>query len=484
MLPGHRKSAYCVAFSPDSKLLFSGGEDGTVRQWDVVGHREISPPLQHEWPVAFLAVSRDGRVVATACFDNYLRLWDRASRQMRKLRYGPAEVVVAPAFSPDGRWLAFGTGNNIRIWDLKADQEKTVLRGAAGGIINLRFTLDGKRLVSASELERPVLWDLDRPEKVATIGGFQEGIYSMTVSADSRLLAVGSGAFFKPALPGEVRVFDLASQQLLMPPLEHPQAVNSVALAPDGRLLVNSCEDGHARVFALPEGQLLRTLTNAVLNKRAPMNNARALALSPDGQTLVTSMSSPRQLALWNTTTWQSKPLLRDPPGGPQKFAFSPDGSLLVTPLGAAKAAIIWNMPSGTTNRVLELDTNARGAAISHDGRVVALNTFVDILLFEVKTGKPLGTLKGHEHVIEGLAFTADGKTLASAGLDGVRLWSVPALAEVAVLHDHQGAAEAVTFTGDGQWLISGGRDKTVKLRRLPSFAEIQALEGATATGP
>ncbi len=478
MLPGHRKSAFCVAFSPDSKSLFSGGEDGTVRCWDVTTHRETGPPLQHEVPVASLAVSPDGRMVATACYDNYLLLWNPASGQVRKLRYGPAEAVVAPAFSPDGRWLAFGTGDNIRLWDLEADREKRVLRGAAGGIMNLRFSLDGKQLVSASEFERPMLWDLDRPEKVATIGAFQEGIFSMTVSADSRLLAVGSAAFFEPALPGEVRVFDLASQELLMPPLEHPQGVNSLSVSADGKLMVTGCEDGHVRVYALPEGQLLRTLTNAVLNKQAPMNNKRgSLALSPDGQTLVTYLSSPWQFALWNTTTWQSKPLLQDPPAGPQKFAFSPDGSQLLTPLGDANAAIIWNMPSGATNRVLKLDTRVRGGAFSHDGTVVALNTFVDILLFEVKTGKPLGTLKGHEHVIEALAFAPDGKTLASAGLDGVRLWSLPALAEVAALHDHQGAVEAISFTSDGQWLISGGRDKTVKLRRIPSFEEIQAAE-------
>jgi WD40 repeat protein len=68
-------------------------------------------------------------------------------------------------------------------------------------------------------------------------------------------------------------------------------------------------------------------------------------------------------------------------------------------------------------------------------------------------------------------------------GVEGaVRLWSVPACAEVAALYDHQDGTETVAFSSDGQWLISGSRDKTIKLRRIPTFEEIRAAESAEAT--
>lgn len=466
---------YAVVFSPDSQSVFSGGEDGTVRQWDVMTRREVGPPLEHGMYVGNVAVSPDAQTLASECWDNCLYLWDMPSRKLRKLRDSRVERCPAsPVFSPDGRLLAFSTGNNIRIWDLETEQERTVLRGSTGSIMNLRFLPDGKQLVSASEFEHPMLWDIDRPEKLTTLRGFCEGVRCMVVSSDNHRLVVGTGDFFDPNRPSEVLVFDLASQKSLLPPLEHPQSVNTLSLTADGKLLATGCQDRSVRIFTLPDGQLLRTLTNAVTDKR---DN---LVFSPDGGTLVTSAPSPRQFTVWNTTTWEATTLLRDPPGGPQYFAFSPDGSLLATPMGMAMSTIVWNMPAGTTNTVIPFKTNARGAAFSVDGTMLALNSFQDIELYEVRTWKPLGTLKGHEHVINGIAFAPDGKILASAGNEGsVRLWSVPGCEEVAVLYDHPYGAEAVAFKSDGNRLISGARDKTVKLRRIPSFTEIQAAENS-----
>ena len=232
------------------------------------------------------------------------------------------------------------------------------------------------------------------------------------------------------------------------------------------------------RLFTLPEGQWLRTLTNAANNK--PGN----VVFSPDGRTLVTSPASPRQFTVWNTETWDATPLLPNPRWHAQTFAFSPDGALLVTPMAEDNCAVVWNMPAGTTNAVLPMENLTSGAAFSPDGTILAVKAFWDIRLFEVRTWKRLGTLKGHEHVIWAMAFAPEGKTLASVGFDrSLRLWSVPARAEVAVLYDHLDQTTTVAFTPNGQWLITGSRDKTVKLRRIPSLAEIAARESSEAGG-
>ena len=475
LLRGHQGPAYAAVFSADSRWLFTGGHDRKVRRWDVATQQEIAPPFEHELDVYCVAVSPNGQTMAITCADQYLRLWDLASRTVRKLRYSVVERPYAPVFSPDGQLLAFGAGNNIRIWDRRANEEKTVLRGSQGAISHLRFLPDGKRLISASDFDRPMLWDIKRPERLVTLRSVREGVCSMTLSADQRWLVVGSGDHYEEAeRPGEVLVFDLTSQQPVLPPLVHPQAVTSVSLTPDGKLLATGCADGHVRLFTLPEGRLLQTLTNVVNNR------PRNLLFSPDGRMLVSCGGSPIQLAVWDTATWNAAVLLRRPNIEAQGFAFSPDGSLLVTPMGDPNCAVVWNMPAGTTNAVLPTKYFASGAAFSADGALLAVKAYWDIALFEVKTWKRLGMLQGHETLILAIAFAPDGKTLASVGFDGsLRLWSVPARAEVAVLWDHVDEAHAVAFTSDGRWLISGSRDKTVKLRRIPTFEEIQAAERA-----
>jgi WD40 repeat protein/serine/threonine protein kinase len=471
MLHGHQGQVYSAVFAPDSQTLFTGGEDGTVRRWDVSNFREILPRIESTQPFGNLALSPDGRTLAIESVDHHLHLRDLASGKTQKLRYTQAEHgPLAPVFSPDGRLLVFGTGNNIRIWDMETGLEKRVLRGSTGNIMSLRFLPDGQHLVSACEFGRPLLWNINRPDKLQTLRGFSQGIKSIAVSSDSRWVAVGSADFFEPARPSEVIVFDLASQKPLMPPLEHPQGVTSLTLPADGRFLVTGCWDGSARVFSMPEGRLLRTLTNAL------SRNGGNLVLSPDGRSLVTCGGTPRQMAVWDTLSWEAKPLLNQIQGGPMGFAFSPDGSLLATPFNWW-STIIWNMPAGATNTVIRFN-QSRGSAFSADGSMLAIYGFFDIELFQAKTWKHLGTLKGHEHVVNQVAFAPDGKTLASAGIEGaLRLWSVPGGEAITALYDHLNSVEAVAFTPDGRWLISGSRDKIVKLRRIPSFEEIDTTE-------
>src|SRR5262245_23554370 len=75
--------------------------------------------FRHAGPVASVAYSRDGKLIATACSDRVVRLWNAATgREVSALRGHEAEVRCL-AFSPDGKALASGGGDRtVRLWDL------------------------------------------------------------------------------------------------------------------------------------------------------------------------------------------------------------------------------------------------------------------------------------------------------------------------------------------------------------------------------
>jgi WD40 repeat protein len=158
---------------------------------------------------------------------------------------------------------------------------------------------------------------------------------------------------------------------------------------------------------------------------------------------------------------------------------FSLDGQTLVTcGAGDDQTVRVWDVSTGQAKHIFKPRGPAMGLALSPDGRTLAVCVWHVVRLYEFGSWKELGTLAGHQHVLQRIAFSPDGKLLASASIDAtIKLWNLAAKQEVATLRGHVDAVNGVAFSVDGKILASVGRDKTVRLWRAPSFAEIEAAE-------
>jgi WD40 repeat protein len=122
-----------------------------------------------------------------------------------------------------------------------------------------------------------------------------------------------------------------------------------------------------------------------------------------------------------------------------------------------------------------------RSVAISPDGRLVASGFLYEgIKVWEVDSGVPLRSLRGHTASVNSIAFSPDSQWLASGSRDRtIKLWDVYAGHEISTLDAQDcGEVRAVTFSPDGLWLASGSTDSLVRLWRVVTGREVQPMKG------
>ena len=163
---GHRDMIYSLALSPDGKTLATGSYDQKIKLWNVADAAERRTLSGHNGAVFDLAFRPDGKLLASASADRTVKLWDVASGERRDTFSQPLKEQFAVAWSADGKRLAAGGADNrIRIWQVSPEARETsnpllVARFAHDQpILRLLWSADGKSLLSSAQDGIVKVWD-------------------------------------------------------------------------------------------------------------------------------------------------------------------------------------------------------------------------------------------------------------------------------------------------------------------------------------
>jgi WD40 repeat protein/energy-coupling factor transporter ATP-binding protein EcfA2 len=412
---GHTDSITSVALSSDGKMLATGSFDKTIKLWDVAtGEAQATLEDESAYLISSIAFSPDGKMLAVVIGkDNTVVLWDVALRKRLGTlnREGETGGASSLAFSPDSKTLVTGSysDSRIRLWDVASRRvSKTIEASAeAGGIFDLVFSSDGKTLATGGTNNIARVWDIATGKELAAFKGHTSYITSVAFSPDGKMLATGS--FDKT-----VKLWDVATGKEQATLTGSPYAIRDVAFSPDRRTLAVGSDDGAVWLWDIASRQELTTLkghTDAIL----------ALAFSPDGKSLVTG-SADRTAKLWKTDEQEELVTLRHK-DSVLAVAFSPDNTMVATG--------------------------------SFDGSVVLRDTI---------SRRELISVKGHESAVNALAFSPDGKILATGSADqSIKLWDTTSRREPVTLTTQMGSVLAIAFSADGSTLVAGNTEGKVR---------------------
>ena len=441
--------AFSSAYSSDRKLLAVLNNESNLTLWDIVKKRKLgvlktglSTFFVNGSMATRIAFSPDGKTLATNNSDT-IRLWDVSKmKELARWRTEPGVQAMGPnlEFSPDGRMLAAVNGIAIELWDIASGRLGTRIQGHRAPIRFISFSPDSKTLVSNSIDGTTKLWSFRNYGSAETL----EGQVGVGISPDGGTLAT-------LGVDGRLRLRDFATRREVetfgVEEIAKSRSSTRLGFSPGGKVLV-VLRDRYLT------GKL--ELWNLVSKEKVADfgENGLDFAVSPDGRLVATVVFKNRELSvvLWNAAT---RKILSSFKGG-GSIAFSPNGTILA--IGYDNEIRLVNT-SDLNESVPPLQISSRTAmAFSPDGKILATALGTVLQIWDFKSGNQIGELKGHLSFINFLAFSPDGSRLLTGDAREVKVWDLRTQQPVFTIKER--FLGPAMFSPDGRHLIMGNNTR------------------------
>lgn len=286
VIPSHSKICFNVAFTPDSRQIVTCGNDG-VAIWDVNTHQRLRSIGTKEVGVFEIALSPDGKRLATTDAAHKIHLWDFESGRHSRTSPGHTDRPIRIAFSRDGKRLFSASWDGTcRVLEPHTGND-AILFDAHGKIRELALHPFADLMMTATETGAIQVWDATNGHCVGSYPNDRwYGGFGMLYNRD------GKFAYWTNANVDAVFRLDLDAGG--HPELIFEQGSNVLALTPDGASLVDQSKNGELRFR-----DLVSQVTTCLLQlPTSDWQYIRALRFSPNGQILAAACAD-GSLRLW-----------------------------------------------------------------------------------------------------------------------------------------------------------------------------------------
>jgi WD40 repeat protein/serine/threonine protein kinase len=520
----HQDDVRSIAFTEDSSRFLTASNDRRIHLWDTDRQARVSTLIGHTSSVSSVVVLPDGERAISGSDDKTLRLWDltKGNPSLSVATFHTGRISCL-ALAPDGKTLASGGQDNQLIIS-ELDGDKLVLKhrleGHTGEIRGLAFwpdTKNGLYLFSASRDGTVRMWRADEGKHFRTNEIGIGVVYSVAISPDGTLLAVGGGDWTK----GSIKVYDLATSDVLAEIREFKGFVHALAFAEDSRTLAAGSADKSVTLWRLDEATTATpggdpTAITEVLKIDGHTEHVSSLAVTRDGKTIVSGSADSlvlardiqprlnrrvfsghrrdRQVAVdaskdgsllvsgdfdgklrINRSGAGDVKEIDAHEGGVMSVELSPDESQILT-TGCDNTARLFSAQTGELLKTFQGHTGwvCEGAFGETDWQIATTSFDRTIRLWNATTGLEVAQLDTAGQIADALCIAPDRQTVAAGMRDGsVRVFGAGGGQKPRVFAGHADRVRDVVFTPDGKHLISGSYDRTMRVWNVESGAEV-----------
>jgi WD40 repeat protein/tRNA A-37 threonylcarbamoyl transferase component Bud32 len=463
-----------LAVSSDGRTLATVGRDRRVLRWDVATKRSLEPEVHQDSPVGAIALTSDSRTMITGRRAGRLHIWHAATE--RGFDLPPQGTgVMSLAVSPDGRVLASGTeAGVVRLWDTSMLGQIGQTCKFAGAVTALAFDPRGRVVAIGGEDGTIRLQEVPRQKALGPPLQVDHPVQTLTFADGGRRLLIGT--------TGGSRSWDLTSGMAGGSDRGRDDPSNGgrscrvepATVSPDGRTLAIVRRRG-AGDRARGRLELRDAATGRPLRQTPDQPHAiSGLTYSPDSRWLLTWGPGPNTARLWDAATMRdSRPLLRSLDSPIHQAVFSRDGRSLLLGCQDGRARL-WDLQADA-----ELDPEHRPrhiypiTAVAFDperSRLVTGCHAGTVRVWDENGGTLLHELRQNTGEIVVLAFSPDGAMLVTASYDGTaRFLDAETGRQLGPALHHADAVLCITFHSDGKSVVTGTRDGMVQRWSTPS---------------